>query len=299
MRNSTASLGVSLLPYKLRLFMNRVSLKRELDKLLNEYVVLGKISSVHTQKKAAYILKSKIKRVTTRLNKVGFNISIRSWDNLLINDLDYFFNEYSSLESELKVLCDYEINIEFYFMSINGHTQACRIYDESKKEFLESFSYKKRLVFKESISKLTTWSYIDSLSDRYLVTKNAQPYTKHLYSKSRVKLKHSMYAETINPVIAEALVVEEGFGLIKSPNLAYFFARLNQTVGKLSGSCKPTDLIKVQVEKRLRPMRLVGNKKHKQGFYYVMHGYPISDGDLQQDTGALYNKVKSHILNYL
>ncbi|MCL1058845.1 hypothetical protein L2729_12720 [Shewanella gelidimarina] len=69
-----------------------------------------------------------------------------------------------------------------------------------------------------------------------------------------------MYATTIDLVIAEALVVEKGIGLMKSPDLAYLFVKLNQTVGHLPESCKPTDFIKVQVEKRLRPMRLVGVK---------------------------------------
>ena len=105
-----------------------------------------------------------------------------------------------------------------------------------------------------------------------------------------------MYSQCINPPLLESLVIEKGVGLIKSPKLAYFFAKFNKSIGKLANTGRNTDLVKVQVEQRLRPARLVGNRKQKQGVFYVMHGYPISDGDLQQDTGKLYSNVISNLI---
>ncbi|MBE3671443.1 hypothetical protein BOO25_21235 [Vibrio navarrensis] len=272
-----------------------MSLRSDLNTLMNEFLS-GNISSVHLQKKSARVLHDKIDRVTRRLKKAGFNVYITSWDQKLLNDEIYFFNELSSSNSDLMILLGYEIDIEFYFMNRNGYTKFNRLYDCITSSWLESFSYNNRLLYKDSSHKIRTWSYIESLSSRNLITKNAKPYTKHLYNKRQKNLQNSMYSQCINPPLLESLVIEKGVGLIKSPRLAYFFAKCNKSIGKLANTGGNTDLVKVQVEQRLRPARLVGNRKQKQGVFYVMHGYPISDGDLQKDTGKLYNNVISNLI---
>ncbi|QYX66670.1 hypothetical protein K2227_10310 [Shewanella putrefaciens] len=273
-----------------------MSLRSDLNTLMNEYILSGNISSVHLQKKSARVLHDKIDRVTRRLKKAGFNFYITSWDQKLLNDENYFFNEFSSSNSDLMILLGYEIDIEFYFMNLNRYTKFDRLYDCITNNWLESFSYNNRLLYKDPSHKIRTWSYIESLSSRNLITKNAKPYTKHLYNKRQKNLQHSMYSQCINPQLLESLVIEKGVGLIKSPKLAYFFAKCNKSIGNLANTGRNTDLVKVQVEPRLRPARLVGNRKQKQGVFYVMHGYPISDGDLQQDTGKLYSNVISNLI---
>ena len=146
-----------------------MSLRSDLNTLMNEYILSGNISSVHLQKKSSKVLHDKIDRVTRRLKKAGFNVYITSWDQKLLNDENYFFNELSSSNSDLMILLGYEIDIEFDFMNRNSYTKFDRLYNCITSNWLESFSYNNRLLYKDPSHKIRTWSYIESLSSRNLI----------------------------------------------------------------------------------------------------------------------------------
>ncbi|OXX53435.1 hypothetical protein B9J80_09480 [Vibrio sp. V12_P9A6T4] len=263
-------------------------------RILNkEYLTSGSVTSHSLKKSVIRGLENKWKAINLRLiNKGNIYLYPTDWSKTLSSNEPYFFNEYSSQNQELHALLRATVIAEFLLMGIHGRTRANRLQD-TKGNYLEDFRYSKRLVFSDG-RKVSSWSNIVSLSDRGLKWSISDPYPKHLYNAKLEKITESMYGEGLDPVKIEDLVLEKGFGKFTKENRAYFFAKFDDKIGYVPGSNGqkiPTDTLKVQVDRVTRPLKTQGGKKHRQGFFFHMHGYPISDNELQADSGSLYNDI--------
>ncbi|MFM5681368.1 hypothetical protein [Aeromonas veronii] len=266
--------------------------------LNNEFSKFRCIKSTSLKKTVVRELHNKSEKIKLRLkNKGGIDIYPNDWSEILSCNETYFFTEYNAKNIELHALFRESITAEFKLMSLHNKTHKDRLQDENG-NYLEDFRYSKRLVFSDG-SKVSSWSNIVSLSNRGLKWSMSLPYTKHLYNSRLKNISESMYGENIDPVKVEDLVLEKGFGKFIQVNRAYFFAKFENDIGYVpgkNGQKIPTKILKVQVDRVPRPMKILGKKKHLQGFFFKMHGYPISDNELKSDSGSLYSNITSDTL---
>lgn len=275
-----------------------MTIERKVKRLNAEFVKSGSITS-HALKKSVVIgLSKKLNEINLRLkNKGNINIYITDWSTMLTSNERYFFEQYSAENPELHALFRAQVTAEFKLMAINNKVNENRLQDTQGK-YLKEFRYAKRLVFSDG-NKVSSWSNIVSLSNRGLKWSMSEPYLKHLYNAKLNKIRESMYEKDIDPVVIESTVLEKGFGKFSHVDRAYFFAKFKKIVGHTpgaNGQKMPTDILKVQVDRVTRPFKKQGNKKYRQGFFFKMHGYPISDEELQADSGTLYNSIITNML---
>lgn len=270
-----------------------MSIEKNVKIIYAEYSRLGLITSNSLKKTIIRDLDNKWKTINQRLKtKANIHIHPTDWSKTLSSNEAYFFSEYNSQNKELHALFRSSVCAEFMLMSLYNKTQRNRLQGKNGK-FLEDFRYPKRLVFSDN-DNISSWSNIVSLSDHRLSWNMSQPYCKHLYNGKLKKISESMYGKNINPVKLEELVLEKGFGKFSQENRAFFFAKFDDEIGHIpgkNGQKIPTDILKVQVDRVTRPLKTQRGKKHRQGFFFKMHGYPISDYELQSDSGSLYNSI--------
>lgn len=273
-------------------------IERKVKLLEEEFLKSGAITSSALKKTVVIGLSKKLEAIKLRLKEKG-NIRIypTDWSTILASNETYFFNEYSSKNHELHALFRSQVTAEFLLMDLHSKVQENRLQD-TKGRYLKDFRYAKRLVFSDG-HKVSSWSNIVSLSDRGLQWSMSQPYPKHLHNAKLKKIRESMYGKDIGPVEIESLVLEKGFGKFSQADRAYFFAKFDREVGHIpgvNGQKVTTDILKVQVDRVTRPLKKQGSKKYRQGFFFKMHGYPISDAELRDDSGSLYNDIITHTL---
>ncbi|NOJ21057.1 hypothetical protein [Vibrio jasicida] len=275
-----------------------MTIERKVKLLEDEFAKSGAFTSNKLKKIVVLALSKKLDAITLRLKSKG-NIHIypTDWSKILASNESYFFSEYSTNNQELHALFRASVTAEFLLMDFHSKVQSNRLQD-TKGSYLKDFRYANRLVFSDGY-KVSSWSNIVSLSDRGLQWSMSQPYPKHLYNAKLTRISASMYGKDIDPVKIESLVLEKGFGKFFQADRAYFFAKFDREVGHIpggNGQKVPTDILKVQVDRVTRPLRKQGNKKYRQGFFFKMHGYPISDAELRADSGTLYNDIISNTL---
>ncbi|WP_346209252.1 hypothetical protein [Aeromonas salmonicida] len=275
-----------------------MTIERKVKLLNEEFVKSGAITSRALKKAVVIGLSNKLDAIKLRLKDKGnINIYPTDWSTILTSNEKYFFNEYCSKNHELHALFRAQVTAEFILMDLHGKVHENRLQD-TKGRYLKDFRYAKRLVFSDG-HKVSSWSNIVSLSNRGLQWSMSQPYLKHLYNAKLNKIRESMYGKNIDPVEIESLVLEKGFGKFSQVDRAYFFAKFDREVGHtpgVNGQKMPTDILKVQVDRVTRPLKKQGNKKHRQGFFFKMHGYPISDAELRADSGSLYKDIITNML---
>ncbi|EPB0881487.1 hypothetical protein ACRASO_002850 [Yersinia enterocolitica] len=256
-------------------------------KKLNSEFDSGEVTSSWLKKHAANRLNKKLERIKNRLCAGGIHIYPEDWGKELLYNEYYFFCEYKTNNSELYALFRTEVHAEFLLMKKFNQISQDKLLDRKDGKALEEYRYKKRLVFSDE-NTIKSWSNIDSLSSASLESKIGKPYTKHLYKKANLStLNNSMYAKDIDPEKIEQAVLQYGCGYFESADRAFFCGYFDTQVGYTpnGNGGEPSNFIKLQVDRVPRPYRVVNGKKQKQkqGYYFKMHGYPISQQEAERD----------------
>jgi hypothetical protein len=235
-------------------------------------------------------LQKKIERLNGR--NTGFNIDpFHRYDATTIVQL---------LElpyPDLEILARSDFAIENYYREKSNLFDHESIFVEESRESIPCAKFAHKIVLQSDGKNYESWSRLSFLTG----AAGSKGTKKHIYAP---KNKFSMFLKGFGYNEAERTAIFNGSGLLENPKRLFMYARFEDEIG-VSRSSKygalKTAIIKVQVDRVLRPKRKYRSSTGKelsrsQGYQLEIHGYPICEGELEDDFPEAKNKIMKQAL---